>query len=534
MILDELSLYLLTDENTIINEAIEMLEKQFNKHYVNFRNRLIAGGFMFVIGIVFLSASPLLSAILILMGIILILLALTNKVHIREIDTVLYPVVAVPYGDGSLSLVIDLLSEAGDEITFNVPRIDLLSDDLNYSLIKLRSLINQFKDFEGQQESLIKLQRVGDEGFMMTSLEVLMRNEMSELLKILKNRPYDSFSFKLFKISDGFSIHPIELIKPESLIVKDLSKLANNIVSEVNSLLKSLEVQYSHLLEDVRAGIGDSRDFMNSYYDGLNELSETTYKFLLYIMKRAQVRVCPRCFVSMRNDILLSSSYPLLMKSFGMDEEGNVRYVCPRCGSMYLENVHLVEGDQEPIKMYWFETLQSRSWSRLYVSRLDEINRYISEARRLKEEKYSELMHHVNTLMHQSRSYLLPIYMELNKLYNELRANNDVLGYISALFPTSLKLCERTEVSDRVINTEESTKMFLSGKEVYVDLAEKLSNVRKLKVDFVYLNEVAIEKLIEAHEKLGKSEISNEIRRIISEKDFEEFENYLKEPFHEV
>ncbi|MEM1703701.1 MAG: hypothetical protein QXQ31_06580, partial [Zestosphaera sp.] len=82
---------------------------------------------------------------------------------------------------------------------------------------------------------------------------------------------------------------------------------------------------------------------------------------------------------------------------------------------------------------------------------------------------------------------------------------------------------------DEVMSAELSTKRFLNGEEILADSVEKLSKARKLKIDFTHLNEVAIEKLIEAHEKLGESSISSEIRRIIHEKDFEEFEKYLKE-----
>lgn len=537
--MSEFPLLLITSEDKVVEKAADQLEKLLHSHYVRFRNALIGGLALLMIGIVLLLINsrsdrsvypfPIFSVFFFLSGIVLVYVAFTSKVYIKEMDVALYPVVVAPYGDGSLSLVIDLLGGSGDEVAFYVPRIDSLSDELNRHLARLRSLSSSLYSSEEQQDSLIELRRIDNEGFLTTSFEVLMKNELSEVLERLRNRPYDHFSFKLFESGGEVSAHPIKLIKQESLLVRDVSKLAEDAVSKVNSLLKSLEVQYSDLLEDVRAGVKESRDVMSSYYDELSELAEATHKFMLRVMKKAQVRVCPRCFIVMRGDVLLSSSYPVLMKGSGVDEEGNLRYACPRCGFTYLENVYSVEDSREPMKMYWFEVLQSRSWSRLYVSRLDEINRYISEARRLKGEKYNEAIRHINVLAHQFRSHLIPMYIELNRLSNEIRANNSVLGYVSLSLPAAIRFCEKTEVGDEVVSAELRTKSFLNGEEILADSVEKLSKARKLKIDFVYLNEVAIEKLIEAHEKLGESSVSSEIRRIVSEKDFEEFESYLKE-----
>lgn len=537
--MSESPLFIITSEDKIIEKAADQLEKLLHRHYDRFKNALIGGLILLVIGGILLLVDSrsgrsvytflILPVFFFLSGIILIYVAFTRKVYVKEMDVALYPVIVVPYGNGSLSLVIDLLGKSGDDVSFYVPRIDSLSDELSNHLARLGSLSSSLYNLEEQQDSLIELQRVGNEGFLTTSFEVLVRSELSRLLERLRNRPYDHFSFKLFESGGEISAHPIKLIGQESLLVRDVSRLADDTVSKVSSLLKSLEVQYSDLLEDVRVGVKESRDVMSSYYDELNGLAEAIHKLMLRVMKKVQVRVCPRCYIVMRNDILLSSSYPVLMKSSGVDEEGNLEYECPRCGFIYLENVYSTEDSREPMKMYWFEVLQSRSWSRLYVSRLDEINRYLSEARRLKGEKYNEATRHLNVLAHQFRSYLLPMYIELNKLSNEIRANNTILGYVSLSLPATIRFCEKIEVGDEVMSAELSTKRFLNGEEILADSVEKLSKARKLKIDFTHLNEVAIEKLIEAHEKLGESSISSEIRRIIHEKDFEEFEKYLKE-----
>lgn len=536
--MSEFPLFMITSEDKIIEKVADQFEKLLQSHYTRFKNMLIGGVILFVAGMALLLVGlgnntsvypfPVFSLFFFLGGVVLMYVAFAGKVYVKEMDAVLYPVVAVPYGDGSLSLVIDLLGGAGDEVAFYVSRIDLLSDELSNYVARLRSLSNFLYGFEAQQDSSVELRRVSDEGFLTTSFEVLVRSELNGLLERLENRPYDHFSFRLFESDSEMFAYPIKLIKQESLLVKDLSKLAGDVVSKVNSQLKSLEVRYSNLLEEVRVSVGESRDFMSSYYDELNGLAEAVYGFVLRAMKKARVRVCPRCLVAMRNDVFSLSSYPVLVKDSGMDGGGGLKYTCPRCGSTYLENVHSAEETREPVGMYWFEVLQSRCWSRLYLSRLDEISMYVSEARTLKEGRYNEAVRRINFLAHQFRSHLLPAYIELSRLSSEIRANNEILGYANLSLPATASFCKKVEVGDEVVNAEVRTKRFLNGEEVLPDLMEKLSEARKLRIDFVYLNEVAAEKLAEAHEKLGELSVSSEVRRMVCERDFEDFESYLK------
>ncbi|MEM5822696.1 MAG: hypothetical protein QXH34_06455 [Ignisphaera sp.] len=596
--MSDLPVFTITSENKIIKSTADQLEKMLREYYTKFKTMLIGGLILVITGFILLLVNSggdwlVHSALFSLTGVVLIIVSFARKVRIKEMDVFLYPVLVAPYDDGSKSLVVDILNLSGDEVEFKYPRVDLLRDKLYHHLDMLKKSANFLINLNEQEPSStiefqlplendretamittlhlelsmekeskeaqetqilesVKHDRpsfrpfnsptialpsiIGQEFTKTTTLypELPVVIELKKIQETLASREYDNFSFRLFKSGITISAHPLRLISKDSLLVEDMEERIKENIYKINSLLETLKIEYSDLLETVVTEVTKAKSNIMDYYNELDALIGTIRELMMRAIEAPKIRVCPSCYVDSINNILLSSSYPTLLKH-DIEKGGVLVYKCPKCGSFYYEYLGLRVANDEPIRLYWLDILQSKTWSRLYETRLDEINRYISEARKQKSDAYHEAMRQIHAFMHQFKSQLMPVYVDLNKVLNEIQANSFMLSKVSSIVPEGTVLCEKFDLSQKVIDIyEKSRRVLIEGNvdealKERTDVMKRLRKAKTLKIDSVYLNEVALKTLIKAHKILGRSNEAQQISEILVKKDFEELERFLKQ-----
>lgn len=534
--MSEYPLFLIKSETEVIETVAVQLENMLMEYYNKFKYTLVTGLIVVIIGVGALLMNPrggwlVFSLLTTLIGLTLIYVAFARKVRIKELNVALYPVLVVPYGDGTHSLVVDLLNLSGDIVEFKFPRVDQLGSKLNYHLEMLKIHSSYLYELEEQEVHIegIPLRN----GQMVSTFypESRVIDEICEILNTLNRRTYDTFSFRLFKSGNTISAYPPKLIGRELLLTENLGKSIKETKSKIHSLLETLKIEYSDLLYEVVTAVEKAKKELIEHYNNLAGKIELTFRLMERAMEQPKARVCPHCYTTHTKDILSSSTYPLVNIE-GKDEKGNLIYWCRKCNYRYVEPLEPTESARMPIKLYWLDILQSKTWSNLYVSRIDEINKYISEARRVKSEKYYEALRQINELIHQFKSNLMPIYMELSKVLNEIQANNSVISYANSVVPKENKLCVRFDLSQDVLDSYEKSRRFLSrddtSDEITKTLLIELNEAKKLRINSIYLNEVALKGLIKAYEQIGKLEDSENLRKILEERDYDELEKYLR------
>jgi len=534
----EYPLFLIKSETEVIATVAVQLENMLMEYYNKFKYTLVTGLIVVIIGVGALLMNPrggwlVFSLLTTLIGLTLIYVAFARKVRIKELNVALYPVLVVPYGDGTHSLVVDLLNLSGDIVEFKFPRVDKLGDELKDHLkrIQSKSLDELEVDNVTVEEITLRNDQKVDQKVSTFYPESHVIDGIRGILNTLNSRMYDTFSFKLFKCGITISAYPPKLIGRELLLTENLGKSIKETKSKIHALLETLKIEYSDLLYEVVTAVEKTKKELIEHYNNLAGKIELTFRLMERAMELPNVRVCPHCYTTHTKDILSSSTYPLIDIK-GKDEKGNLIYGCRKCNYEYVEPLEPTESALKPVKLYWLDILQSKTWSNLYVSRIDEINKYISEARRVKSEKYYEALRQINELIHQFKSNLIPIYMELSKVLNEIQANNSVISYANSVVPKEDKLCERFDLSQDVLDSYEKSRRFLSrddaSDEITKTLLIELNEAKKLRINSIYLNEVALEGLIEAYKQIGKSEDSEKMRKIIEERDYDELEKYLR------
>lgn len=540
----EYELFVTANKKMILDEATRLLQSALAPYYSLFKKTLLTSMGLVLAGFALLGLNTVLpviadvvtpqylflsSVLAISAGVALIALSIVRKRRVHVFDVQIYPIVAIPYGDGSSAVLVDFLGGIGDDVSLRIPRTDRLAQDLKSLLEKLASTLEVFNktSIEPHRLGQVLTAKISGEGTTWL-FEEKVQEHIVEIRELLANTPVSYLSLKLLESPGEVKLFK-EPLATGFLGCDEVGEPVDKATSTVLDGLEPLKKEYEELLNTVKSRVHSTVEFMDVFYRDVEELAERVVNALRRSLEKQYVLLCPRCLSSKPGVSMYTPNLPVLLSTPAQDEE--VSYRCSTCGSIfeYTHSVHHEEALHDvakPIKMHKAEHLQSIAWSLFYTYNRDLIRNAIKEARFKKELKYEEAYRFVEDYMKSLKEFLLPLYTQMVWYVKNVEASSAMLEQIAPTEGGGGKLCEKPVVSTYALDVIQKMRDLIGPGETVRKHLYELGEARKIWTNKVF-NEVVIGKLSEAYRTLGKHDYAKRVLELYQKMDYDELVKIL-------
>lgn len=520
------SIYTTASQDHVVETMSRVLDELLQEHYRTFKRNVLMGLALAILGVILLLFGTLYAALITLIGLAAIVYAFMRKIHIREAGVILYPILAIPYGDLSLSALVDVLAAGGEDVSFKISRVDKIKNVIEEHLKALERL-QDFYVNPNVATDVSSIFKISSKGGIEITFEEDSIMRLAELARTFSERPYDEFSFKLFLSSGDIILYPYDESVERFVLGSRVFEKVEKYVEKINALMESLKVEYTDLLTLVLNRLDRFTETIRRYYGEVEGKILVLRDLLRCLEERPKIRLCPRCIDIHRGSVLRSAYLPVLQSGGYDPKEGVFEYVCPECGEVYYESVHSNTILRAPLKRYQLDVLRIKMWNKIYLSEINEINRYISEARRRKQEVFSQAVQRMEDLNEQFKTRTLPIYLELGKVYSEIQANESFTRWAHENRIALPILCYSLSNVSIDFSLVKTVSQIMGGERVaFQHLVEELKKHTGLRTSILF-DELFISILEEALSKMNKLEDAERVRNAYKERLYDELEAIL-------
>lgn len=506
-----LPLSLATDEEILLNTK-KLFEEAIEPYYRRFKQKMITGLGLIVLGVLLAAINVAAAIAISSMGVILVAFALLQRTKIESFNLVSYPVAVASLEQSSY--IIDARERLGDRLEIEIPKIDTLLKPVSQKLSLLNNVLAQSSGDEAK--AVIIVRDESGEKLLLTRTEQEARQALQELSNIIDSIPRDKLSVSLVRpLGQKLRVRDSRYLE-ESLYLLNPEEVKQQAIGAAKRLKEALSLSHESFVRNIREDLNKLRSRLDDYYAGLHDEITIIDSLLALNIKKIYDYFCPKCFTEMLSNVFLTGEYPRLVR---IHAAGGIEvYRCPRCGKTYTNSLR--EEHPPVIRMLRFEPTYAKAWSFLYMTRLDEINKYVARARRDK----SEVIERATTeLLRAQREFLTsisPLLVRAIEAYEVARAS---LASISMLSRAGIHPpCSPGEELEELAKTINALRERVLGAEIN-KIIRSIRNRAKPRIDRIFLNEVMLERLAKAYKLIGMEDKSQQVLRIMKEGDFDDF-----------
>ncbi len=437
------------------------------------------------------------------------------RVRVKRLGVAHYPLGVVPYGDGRAALLVDLGGRSGS-VEVAIPRVDRVAGSVERILAEAESVAGSLDKPEA--EGLVVVE-AGSSALLSSRAELRLLELLGEAARVLREAPVERYALSLVEprtrtprlVEASGSAEP-----PASMLERDSEALAAA-AGRVQAMLASLSAAYASILDEAVKVAERSWSALSRYYSLLEALVDHIHDYARLPTLLLYTPLCPRCYAEQSTAGLarVALDPPVLEPRL---EDGVIRYYCRRCGSVYAAPLYPGVAPS-PLLVYRFELLFDRVWGRLYLERLDEINRFVSAARREKDEAWGRMEQEAAKTLSELASRYMDAYTRIVEHATLAEKSAELVEALGGSISCDTSAArEAWEAAHRVGARLES---ILRG-ETLSRLLEAYSELRRLRIDTVYMNEDMLARVIEAYRSIGARDLAERLEELTKSRDLEE------------